>query len=279
MVSVSPWFPILACIMYGVLIVAGQSYFANRPALDFRKAMAVWNFALSAFSFVGVVRVLPAIIHYYYTYSWQENMCFDPESHYGSGSTGLWVQLFILSKFPELFDTFFIVVHKKKLIFLHWYHHISVLLYCWHSYVTKTPVGVIFCVMNYMVHSLMYFYYFLMAVKCKPKWLNALWITIAQISQMVVGVVVTVLGFIVYKQYAEEGCWITADNNLAAFVMYGSYLFLFLEFFVERYFLTSKRSQTQKKKIECGGSTETSAANGQHKKVSPAVRKTRRKED
>jgi hypothetical protein len=33
-------------------------------------------------------------------YSWKENFCMDPESSYGSGSTGLWVQLFILSKFP-----------------------------------------------------------------------------------------------------------------------------------------------------------------------------------
>ena len=28
------------------------------------------------------------------------NLCLDPRSMYGSGSTGLWVQLFILSKLP-----------------------------------------------------------------------------------------------------------------------------------------------------------------------------------
>ena len=54
----------------------------------------------------------------------------------------------------ELLDTFFIVIHKKKLIFLHWYHHVSVLLYCWHSYVYKAPLGILFCVMNYGVHSM-----------------------------------------------------------------------------------------------------------------------------
>jgi len=37
------------------------------------------------------------------------------------GATGLWVQLFILSKIPELIDTFFIVQRKRPLIFLHWY--------------------------------------------------------------------------------------------------------------------------------------------------------------
>ena len=83
----------------------------------------------------------------------------------------------------ELFDTFFIVIHKKPLIFLHWYHHITVLLYCWHSYVTKSPPGIFFVVMNYSVHASMYFYYFLMATKMRPKWLNPMIITTFQISQ------------------------------------------------------------------------------------------------
>ena len=66
----------------------------------------------------------------------------------------------------ELLDTFFIVIHKKKLIFLHWYHHVSVLLYCWHSYVYKAPLGILFCVMNYGVHS-MYVSFCLFGVRCK----------------------------------------------------------------------------------------------------------------
>ena len=58
------------------------------------------------------------------------------------------------SLFIVLTITFFIVIHKKKLILLHWYHHVSVLLYCWHSYVYKAPLGILFCVMNYGVHSM-----------------------------------------------------------------------------------------------------------------------------
>lgn len=230
-----PWVPILACILYALFIVVGQKYFANRDRWHWKYTLAAWNLALSAFSFVGMCRTAPNLFHNLYYYSWKENLCLDPESHYGSGSTGLWVQLFVLSKFPELIDTFFIVIHKKKLIFLHWYHHISVLLYCWHSYVTKAPTGIVFCAMNYAVHSIMYFYYFLMAVRMKPKWLNPVVITVAQISQMVVGVAVTVLGWYVMLYENIPGCSMTTDNNLAALVMYGSYLFLFLEFFFQRY--------------------------------------------
>jgi elongation of very long chain fatty acids protein 6 len=144
----------------------------------------------------------------------------------------------------ELIDTFFILIHKKPLILLHWYHHISVLAYCWHSYVTKAPAGIVFCAMNYAVHAIMYFYYFLMAVKCKPKWFNSMYITVSQISQMVVGVIVTALSFVMSYTYGPT-CHIKTENNVAAFIMYGSYLLLFLQFFFKRY--SAKKEKNIKK--------------------------------
>jgi elongation of very long chain fatty acids protein 6 len=236
--------PILAVIAYiGLMIVGQRYYFANRKPWDWRQTMALWNLSLSTFSAIGFLRTAPQLLHNLTNYTWRQNFCFDPESHYGSGSTGLWVQLFILSKFPELFDTFFIVIHKKPVIFLHWYHHVSVLLYCWHSYVTKAPTGIVFCVMNYAVHAIMYFYYFLMAVHMKPKAFQAVYITAAQISQMVVGVIITTIGcYLLWVEGPPDNCWLTPDNNVAALVMYGSYLFLFLEFFWQRYNKKSKKS-------------------------------------
>ena len=238
-----PWIPVVAILLYGVGIRYGQAYFAPQPRWDWRISMAAWNLGLSLFSAIGFLRTAPTLWHNFTHYTLQDNFCFDPESHFGSGSTGLWVQLFILSKFPELIDTFFIVIHKKPLIFLHWYHHISVLLYCWHSYVTKAPTGIIFCVMNYAVHAIMYFYYFLMAARIKPKCFNAMYITTAQISQMIVGVLVTIYGcFLLWIQkVSPDTCWLTPENNFAALLMYGSYLFLFLQFFWQRYDTTTKK--------------------------------------
>jgi elongation of very long chain fatty acids protein 6 len=100
--------------------------------------------------------------------------------------------------------------------------------------VTTSPPGIFFVVMNYSVHASMYGYYFVMAVKLRPKWFNPIIITVFQISQMVVGVIVTLLAFYYYNVDSE--CKIEKENNTAAFVMYGSYLFLFLQFFVGRYF-------------------------------------------
>jgi hypothetical protein len=151
---------------------------------------------------------------------------------------------FLLPFHRELVDTFFIIIHKKKLIFLHWYHHITVLLYCWHSYVTTSPPGIFFVVMNYGVHAIMYFYYCLMACHYKPKWLPPMVITAAQISQMVVGVAVTVLGAIISMRKGEDACHLRHENNTAAFVMYGSYLFLFAQFFVGRYLKSTTPKRT-----------------------------------
>ena len=240
--------PILAVIAYGLFCIVGTRVMRDREAWKWRNVLAVWNFSLSLFSWIGAFRTAPQLFHNLTTMSFRDNLCGDPSVTFGSGSTGLWVQLFILSKFPELLDTFFIVIHKKELIFLHWYHHITVLLYCWHSYVTTSPSGLFFVVMNYSVHAIMYGYYFLMAIKMKPKWLNAMFITTAQISQMVVGVLVTIFAFYYYDKEGKENCFIQKENNIAAFIMYGSYLFLFAQFFVGRYFTVKATASRKNKK-------------------------------
>ena len=96
----NPWCPIAAVTFYGIGIAVGKSYFRGRPAWNWRNSMAFWNLGLSVFSAVGFVRTAPQLLHNLYHYGMTENLCFDPESHYGSGATGLWVQLFCLSKFP-----------------------------------------------------------------------------------------------------------------------------------------------------------------------------------
>jgi len=180
------------------------------------------------------------------TRSLKDNLCVDPSTVYG-GSMYLWTILFVLSKFAELMDTFFIVVHKKPLIFLHWYHHITVLLYCWVAFQEKTPSAVFFGPINAAVHTIMYCYYFLMAIKMKPKWMNAMWITVAQLAQMVVGVSVSLTSF--YYYMTDESCAVTKNTIISASLMYGSYLYLFASFFVKRYLKSKKDKASEKKKI------------------------------
>lgn len=132
------------------------------------------------------------------------------------------VENYHLSTFQlvEFGDTAFIVLRKRPLLFLHWYHHVTVLVYTWHAYKVPffyfikiqissqvkrrsfrdndqililkdhTASGRWFIWMNYTVHAFMYTYY---AMRAKgfnlPKW-SAMMITVLQILQMVGGVVI-----------------------------------------------------------------------------------------
>ena len=141
--------------------------------------------------------------------------------------------LFIYSKPIELFDTAFIVLRKKRLIVLHWYHHITVMLYAWYSYKLKNAAGLWFIAMNFTVHAVMYCYYALVAARTKPSWDYI--VTAMQISQMVVGVLVCVM-VPYYANYSDLGCkGMTAFSYAAGVIMYSSYLLLFVMLAVGRY--------------------------------------------
>lgn len=74
----------------------------------------------------------------------------------------------------------------QKLIFLHPFHHSTVLLYCWYSYAFPSNVGMHFVAMNYAEHALMYGYFFLSAIGAWPRWLPPSIITLGQIAQVII---------------------------------------------------------------------------------------------
>ncbi|TMW63085.1 hypothetical protein Poli38472_005703 [Pythium oligandrum] len=234
---------ILLCAAYFVFCFGGRWIMENRKPFDLRIPLALWNLALAVFSFMGSVRTAPFLLNTLYRRGVYNSVCATPRPHYGHGPVGLWVTLFIFSKVPELVDTAFIVLRKKPLIFLHWYHHITVLLFCWHAFATQSASGLYFVAMNYSVHAIMYFYYFLTAVGYRPWW--AQFVTVAQLSQMVVGVIVCFLNV----HYLREGlaCDVDKENLKWGIIMYSSYFALFLKFFIQRYFFKSTKPVSKKK--------------------------------
>lgn len=156
--------------------------------------------------------------------------------------------LFMFSKIPELLDTIFIVLRKKPLLFLHWYHHITVLLFCWSAYSTLTASGMYFVGMNFSVHALMYGYYCLQALNCCPKAFPPILITLAQILQMLVGTGVCISCW--YYSINGHTCHNDRKNLIAGALMYASYLYLFCDFAAKRYIFSSgkKASSSNKSK-------------------------------
>jgi len=224
--------PIITIAVY-LAIVFGVPKILKKP-LPLKSVFAVWNLGLSVFSIIGVTRVVPHLYNTIQKRGFEYSICETPMNWYAHGPVGLWMMLFIYSKIPELCDTFFLVLRGKKVIFLHWFHHVTVLLYCWHAYHTKIASGIWFAAMNYSVHSVMYFYYFMANIGCyhivRP---FAILITIGQISQMVGGLTVLLNA----RRISQGGrfCDNDAANVRLGLAMYFSYFLLFCFLFYEKY--------------------------------------------
>uniref|UniRef100_A0A3Q3F8Z2 Elongation of very long chain fatty acids protein n=1 Tax=Kryptolebias marmoratus TaxID=37003 RepID=A0A3Q3F8Z2_KRYMA len=220
----------LFCGLYAAFVFGGQHFMRERPKLDLRRPLALWSLSLAVFSVVGAVRTGLYMLHLLNTSGFRETVC--DIDFYSAPVTKFWAYAFTISKAPELGDTVFIVLRKQRLIFLHWYHHITVLLYTWFSYKDQVAGGGWFMTMNYAVHSLMYAYYAARAAGVRVPRPFAMVITAAQILQMVMGL--TVLGF-VYRWMHAVRCPSNVDNVAWGALMYLSYLVLFASFFYNSY--------------------------------------------
>lgn len=221
-------------LFYVISIFALQNYMRDRPKYHLRGPLMVWSLLLSAFSFSGFFRAGLHHLLYMVNYGWGRSVC-DPVLN-----ETVWSFLFCFSKLPELIDTYFIVLRKQRLIFLHWYHHITVFIYCWFSYSYITNPQQWFITMNYFVHSIMYLYYAIRASSFyrPPVWVNIV-ITSLQLLQMAVGVWVNIYIFINMRADPEWYCDGKIETTYTyvylAFAMYASYLVLFANFFYTAY--------------------------------------------
>jgi len=148
--------------IYVVVIFGGQYLMKKRERFELTLTLTLWNVVLAGFSIMGAIRCTSEL---FYTLTNKGVHDSIVDMSFYDGPSGLWVLLFTLSKLMELGDTVFIVLRKTNLIFLHWYHHIATLIYCWNAYAEQTGTGRWFVTMNFCVHSLMYTYYALSSLK------------------------------------------------------------------------------------------------------------------
>ena len=226
------WYiPVIVSVLYLALIPVGQKYMSSRPAHELKAPLFWWNAFLAAFSIIGVIRVLPHFIFGIYNNSPMYFICRNAFVAYGRGSVGLWSILFVLSKYAELIDTVFLVLRKKPVPFLHSYHHATVLLLSIGTVMVYGPTGIIMLTVNYCVHAVMYTYYAIAAITTPPSWGKT--VTILQIVQMVNGLVMA--GAVWYGLRTVPNCEGQPMNLFAIAFIYASYLYLFVQFYINRY--------------------------------------------
>ncbi|XP_069125719.1 very long chain fatty acid elongase 6-like [Argopecten irradians] len=222
---------IVYSIVYIAVIFAGKKWMENRPRFDLRPCLATWSAVLGIFSLFGALRNVPELVSSVRDYGMEFSVC---NKRYLLKVNGLWCCLFAISKVIELGDTVFIVLRKQQLIFLHWYHHVTVLIYVWYMAHAQLGMGRWFIAMNYTVHAVMYSYYALRAMKFRiPKFVSMA-ITSLQITQMVVGFSVTCYTYLLMQ--GDDTCLGESLIPVVyALLMYASYFVLFARVFYVNY--------------------------------------------
>ena len=261
------WMSFVISAIYLVLVYGGRKFMENRKPYELRSVLCMWSTALAAFSWYACIKGSPLLYHLYQTSGFVFTVC-DLNYLVGVTGMGLWSFLFPLSKFPELFDTAFIVLRKSKLSFLHCYHHISVSIYCWFSYAYPISTGAWFGIVNYFVHSVMYTYYAVKASGRNPPRIIAKMITILQLSQMFFGIFFNVTA--IRAAYMGRMCqtdWFTVGIS---WVLYASYAILFGNFYYWTY-IHKKQSVSMKPVGKAGSS---SAVRGMQKSI-PVMKQSR----
>jgi elongation of very long chain fatty acids protein 6 len=242
------WVPLAAAGLYILLLLSVPQAF--RPHFKLRNTFALWNFLMSAFSICGFSVALPYTVRGFRDHGLHYMVCSD-QLMFGNDipssgaacyrSIGLFMTAFMLSKIPELFDTVFLVLQGKPVLFLHWFHHLTVMLCSWYAYATATPTAVTFATVNYGVHSLMYFYF---GVSQYTKAMNHFRrpITFLQLWQMVMGLFFTsVAGYYHFYDGSCTKVYPTTYYFEWNSAMYGSYLILFAKLYYENYILKARK--------------------------------------
>jgi len=210
---------------------------------------AWWNLGLSLFSCWGFYNMAMPLVSVLGTKGFHFSVCSDTASmieHQKEYPSMLALALFCLSKIPELGDTVFLIWKRREVRLLQWYHHTTVMLFCWLALSTEYLPGIWFAVTNYFVHSIMYMYFFLMTFKGWHQQILkkiAPMITIIQTTQMVWGLFIN--GFAVATFFTTGACQIQSITVYCSVVMYASYFWLFSKLYLESRAAAAKQKRRE----------------------------------
>ena len=234
------WVPLVACSVYLILVWCGKEWMKKREPFGLRGPLFVWNLSLAVFSIIGASVEIPPLFRYIREYGFSYSVC-NTEAH-SNPLFSFFCFVAVMSKMVEFGDTFFIVMRKTPLNFLHWYHHVTVCMFGWHSMAIGSAPAHWYCTMNYAVHSVMYSYYVLKSTGIRMPTPIAKTVTTLQLMQFIVGLIVVLRSTWLYTSGVP-----CSTNNLNSFlgvIIYGSYLILFSNFFYQR-FVSAPRKKKQ----------------------------------
>ncbi|WFD20283.1 very-long-chain 3-oxoacyl-CoA synthase [Malassezia caprae] len=233
---------------YLVIVLGGQQVMRHFPAVPahwLRLPFLLHNLLLTLGSLLLLVLYLERVFPFMATYGLHPSLC----AHQVYRMVEMYHIINYYFKYWEFVDTFFLVLKKKKLMFLHVYHHMATAALCYSQIRYETPVSWLVISMNLSVHVIMYSYYAMATLGIRCPWKK--WITTGQIAQFVIDLVFclyawynhTVPRLSLNLPYVDQCDGSGFAAALGVFVLI-SYLFLFILFYRGTY--QSTKASTRK---------------------------------
>jgi hypothetical protein len=110
----------------------------------------------------------------------------QPQQQYGT--FGQWAVLFYISKYYEFVDTWILILKGKPASFLQVYHHTGIAFIMWCAILSQSSWLIFVVLLNSVIHTLMYAYFFLKTIAPTVQIKSAKYLTMAQIGQFLTGI-------------------------------------------------------------------------------------------
>jgi len=240
-------------IFYWVSVYGLTQFMKSRKPPHFKPLFAIHNALLSFFSLILLTLLMETIIPTIWNRGFYFSICSE---EMWAGGKGRRLELFYyinyLFKFYELIDTYFMVLSKKNIEFLHIYHHTATYWLCFTQLNGNTSVQWFVISFNLFVHVVMYYYYARAAMGAQIWWKK--YLTTLQIVQFVFDICICYFcttihygGVYVPWLIGDVDCYGTPFAAIVGCGILTSYLLLFIQFFFHTY-TPKSREGTEKKK-------------------------------
>ncbi|NXJ17691.1 ELOV6 protein, partial [Dicrurus megarhynchus] len=224
--------------IYLILVFGIQHFMKERRPFSLRAPLTLWSLSLTLFSFIAACRVWKQMAFLLLTKGFKRSVC--SQSFFIHPVSKLWIYLFVLSKLVELGDTLFIVLRKKKLTFIHWYHHTATLILSWLAYKDMVTGLGWNTVLNLSVHTFMYGYYTVTLMGIRVPTSTAMLITTSQMVQMMAFVILSICAFF-WKD--DKLCPLNWPLFFFSIILYITLFALFSNFFIKTYLSSTHKSK------------------------------------